>query len=53
MITTFKFEDFIFVGEFGEENFSGTVEGTLTRDSIRGSIFEEFLTRYPMFGSDN
>ncbi len=45
--------DFIFVGEFGEDNFNGSVQGTLVKEKIEGSIFEEELGQYTLFGKSN
>lgn len=42
--------DFIFVGEFGEDNFNGSVQGTLIKEKITGSIFEDELGQYTLFG---
>lgn len=42
--------DFIMVGEFGEQNFSGTVRGKLIKEKIVGSIFEAELGKYSLFG---
>ncbi|MCE7997032.1 MAG: hypothetical protein HEP71_34050 [Roseivirga sp.] len=45
--------DFIFVGEFGEDNFNGSVQGVLVKEKIVGSIFEEELGQYSLFGNSN
>lgn len=45
--------DFIFVGEFGEDNFNGSVQGVLVKEKIVGSIFEEELGQYSLFGKKN
>lgn len=45
--------DFIFVGEFGEDNFNGSVQGVLVKEKIEGSIFEEELGQYTLFGKSN
>lgn len=45
--------DFIFVGEFGEDNFNGSVRGVLMKEKIVGSIFEKELGKYSLFGQAN
>lgn len=45
--------DFIFVGEFGEDNFNGSVQGALVKEKITGSIFEKELSQYSLFGKSN
>lgn len=43
--------DFIFVGEFGEDNFNGSVQGMLDKEKIIGTVFEEDLGQYALFGN--
>ncbi|GAB5524901.1 MAG: hypothetical protein Roseis2KO_27730 [Roseivirga sp.] len=45
--------DFIFVGEFGEDNFNGSVQGVLVKEKIEGSIFEKELGQYALFSEPN
>ncbi|MBO3697813.1 hypothetical protein [Roseivirga sp. E12] len=42
--------DFIIAGEFIQDKFFGSVQGSLDSKKLRGSVFEQDFAKFPIFG---
>lgn len=46
-------KDFILVGDFNNGQFSGTAQGTIDKEKVKGTVLEEEINRSKMFGGSD